>query len=151
MNILIFFYDLFLKLIYNHIFIYLQKNNIKPNTKPNTKSNMKLNNEVEDIIANKCLSSNGWTKLSCNAKGGSDLITKPRRVIRIGNCVNCNGDIMKNLKTGKQMELVMEKYNIRDYNITTIDTKYEYSYELDISENTYEELVNKIKIRNTNN
>ena len=46
------------------------------------------------------------------------------------------------------MENIMKKYNITDYMINTIETSYEFSYELSLPEHIYQEFYNAINANN---
>lgn len=96
-------------------------------------------NCTEDILRNATHSVPGWVKINCNARGATEKVAMTRRSIRLGNTVNCNGEIMKNYKIRDYMERIMEKYDIKKYDIQIIDNNYEYSYELTLREDIYNE------------
>lgn len=96
-------------------------------------------NCTEDILRNATHSDPGWVKINCNARGATEKVAMTRRSIRLGNTVNCNGEIMKNYKIRDYMEGIMGKYNIKKYDIQIIDNNYEYSYELTLREDIYNE------------
>lgn len=103
-------------------------------------------NNTENLLRRAALETNyGWTKLNCNAQGATPSVAEDRRIIRIGNNVNCNGEIMKNLKISENIENIMKHYEINDYILNIIDTKYEYSSELILRESVYQEFCNKIQ------
>ena len=88
---------------------------------------------IEKILRNSAETFNGWTKLN---KCGKML-----RTIRIGNQSNCNNDgLICDLTIEKKLIEILNKYNInpKEYEIINIHTKFEYSYQLDISEEGYE-------------
>ena len=66
------------------------------------------------------------------------------RVIRIGNEVNCNGEIIKNFTIKDEIIKFLKKYNIEDYLIRDIDDEIEFSYQLEISNDNYERLIENI-------
>lgn len=105
-------------------------------------------NNTESLLRNATHTSPGWIKLNCNAKGATEKVSMGRRSIRIGNTVNCNGDIMRNYAVREYMENIMKKYNITDYMINTIETSYEFSYELSLPEHIYQEFYNAINANN---
>lgn len=90
-------------------------------------------NYTENILRKSAETFNGWTKLN---KFGKML-----RTIRIGNQSNCNNDgLICDLTIEKKLIEILNKYNInpKEYEIINIHTKFEYSYQLDISEEGYE-------------
>ena len=99
-------------------------------------------NYTENILRRSAETFNGWTKLN---KFGKML-----RTIRIGNQSNCNNDglICDRTIEKKLIELKIliifsyNKYDINpnEYEIMNIHTKFEYSYQLDISEVGYDKL-----------
>jgi len=101
-------------------------------------------NCTESILRNATQNKPGWVRIDCNARGATSNISKPRWCIRLGNTVNCNGEILKNLKIRDYMEEVMDKYQIKDYMINTIENKYEYSFELVLTEDVYQSFYNSI-------
>jgi hypothetical protein len=95
---------------------------------------------IEFLLTKQMQTKFGWSKLN----GIS-------RIIRIGNTRNCNDDGLIYSPTVKnRIEEFLKKYNINDYVLNNIQTEYEYSYELILPENIYNELSNKINT-NTNN
>lgn len=70
------------------------------------------------------------------------------RVIRIGNEVNCNGEIIKNFTIKDEIIKFLNKYNIEEYLIRDIDDKFEFSYQLEISNDNYEKLIENIESYN---
>ncbi len=89
---------------------------------------------VEFLLTKQIQTKFGWTRL--NGKS---------RIIRIGNTRNCNDDGLICTPTVKnRIEEFLKKYNIIDYDLNHIQNEYEYSYELILSENMYNELSNKI-------
>lgn len=92
-------------------------------------------NCTENILRKSAETFNGWTKLN---KDGKKL-----RTIRIGNQTNCNNDgLICDLSIKDKMENILKKCNINtnEYEIMNIHTKFEYSYQLDISEEGYNRL-----------
>jgi len=91
---------------------------------------------IESLMSLRASSPYGWTKINHPSN---------HRVIRIGNASNCNDDsIICDLKLKQNIENVLRKYNISDesYILNEIKNKYEYSYEVKVSESSYEHLVN---------
>lgn len=93
---------------------------------------------TENLLIEKACSANGWTKLT-------DSNNHHYRIIRLGNNVNCNGELIKNLYIKKTFEEVMKKYNIDKYNIEEIETEYEFSYQLQLDTENYEKFLQEIK------
>ena len=92
-------------------------------------------NYIEKILRNSAETFNGWTKLN---KFGKML-----RTIRIGNQSNCNNDgLICDLTIEKKIIEILNKCNINanEYEIMNIHTKFEYSYQLDITEEGYNRL-----------
>ena len=68
-----------------------------------------------------------------------------KRVVRIGNKKNCNDDnLVYNHNIENDIKEVLEKYNITDYVLNKIHTNIEYSFELTLKEEIYENLKNNI-------
>ena len=89
---------------------------------------------IQSIIQNAINRENGWTKLNGHS-----------RTIKIGNRMNCNGDcVYKDLTILPDLQCFMALHNINDYRINNIDTKFEFAYELILTESIYQELSNKI-------
>jgi|SaaInlV_165m_DNA_3_1040750.scaffolds.fasta_scaffold157904_1 hypothetical protein len=95
-----------------------------------------INSTVESLMENKAITNIGWIKDD-----------NDNRIIRIGNVMNCNNDGLICDKSIKQKMInLMNKFNIINYEIENIHTKYEYSFELRIKEKDYISFVNKLKI-----
>jgi len=95
-----------------------------------------INSTVESLMENKAITNIGWIKDD-----------NDNRIIRIGNVMNCNNDGLICDKSIKQKMInLMNKFNIMNYEIENIHTKYEYSFELRIKEKDYISFVNKLKI-----
>jgi len=91
---------------------------------------------IESLMSLRAATHNGWTKINQPSN---------HRVIRIGNASNCNDDsIIYDLKLKQNIENVLRKYNISDdsYILNEIKNKYEYSYEVKVSESSYKQLAN---------
>ena len=85
--------------------------------------------KIERLLINGTETHNGWTKL------GND-----KRVIRIGNKMNCNGDGLICDHTIKDSIIsILQKYDIDQSNceVNNIHTEYEFSIELILSEYQY--------------
>ena len=92
---------------------------------------------TENLLIEKACSSNGWTKLT-------DLSNNHYRIIRLGNNINCNGELIKNLYIKNKLEEVMKKYNIDKYNINEVETEFEFSYQLQLDNENYEKFIQEI-------
>ena len=88
---------------------------------------------TKDILYRAAIKNNGWLKPSYD-----------KRTIKIGNKVNCNGEVLKNDNTKKFLINIMKKLDINEYDIETIDNEFEYSYQLYINEKSFQELKEKI-------
>lgn len=89
---------------------------------------------TENLMTIRALTKNGWTKL--NGK---------HRTIKIGNVRNCNDDGMicdPNIKN--KMENFMKKYDIKEYQIEEHINPMEFSYELILDEEQYNNLKCKL-------
>ena len=96
---------------------------------------------TENLFINAFKTTNGWAKFN----DASDVNNqKQYRCIRVGNQTNCNGELIKNLFIKKQFEHILNEHNITDYEIEEIDTTYEYSFQLKLSESVYQELKEKM-------
>lgn len=98
---------------------------------------------TENLLIEKACSSNGWTKLT-------DSNNQHYRIIRIGNSVNCNGELIKNLHIKTTLENVMKKYNIEKYEINEIETEYEFSYQLQLDNENYQKFLQEISKKEKN-
>jgi len=95
---------------------------------------------MSDISENKM-------KNRMNEGKGWEIISdkdKQFRSIRIGTQLNCNNEIYKNYLIKNYFESIMNKYNIKKYEIEEIDTQLEFSYQLNLTEDVYNELRNKL-------
>lgn len=94
---------------------------------------------TESLMRNRTETYNGWTK------------GNGKRIIRLGNVINCNGDgIFKNYKIKDDMNSILKKYNIDEFELKEISDQYEHSYELRLTENTYDHFKNKLLYQKTN-
>ena len=94
--------------------------------------------KIESLMRNSASTHNGWTKTNQPSN---------HRIIRIGNAVNCNDDsIICDVQLKKNIEDVLHKYDIcvEDYLLNEVKTQFEYSYEVRMKEESYENLVNKM-------
>ena len=67
------------------------------------------------------------------------------RAIRLGNISNCNEDgLIKNHTIKQNMNEILNKYDIIDYNLHEISNEFEHSYELQLREEIYTELKKKL-------
>lgn len=91
-------------------------------------------NCTENLLRRRALdSTHGWTKTNVDGKHG--------RVIALGNNVNCNGEVMENMKIKDDLLNFLEKYKVDNYEINRIETDYTRGYELIINEDEYNTLV----------
>lgn len=98
---------------------------------------------TETLMRNRAETYNGWTKTFDN----NNKI--PLRTIKLGNVRNCNNDgIIKNFKVKNNILEVLTKYDINDYNINETDNEHECSYELQLKEEIYKSLIDKIIMKN---
>lgn len=95
---------------------------------------------TENLLIEKACSTNGWTKLT-------DSNNQHYRIIRIGNNVNCNGELIKNLHIKSTLENVMKKYNIEKYQINEVETEFEFSYQLQLDNENYEKFLQEVSIK----
>jgi hypothetical protein len=95
---------------------------------------------TENLLIEKACSTNGWTKLT-------DSNNHHYRIIRLGNNVNCNGELIKNLHIKNTLEEVMKKYNIVKYEINEVETEFEFSYQLQLDTENYEKFLQEINNR----
>jgi len=65
------------------------------------------------------------------------ITNSEKRAFKLAHRVNCNGEVVKNTFIKDQLETIMKKMNIQDYNIEKVDTSYEFGYELTIDEKNY--------------
>ena len=93
---------------------------------------------TESLMRNRTETYNGWTK------------GDGKRIIRVGNTINCNGDgVFKNYKIKEDMTEVLKKYDIDDFELREISNENEHSYELQLPEDIYEHFKNKLLCRKT--
>jgi len=95
---------------------------------------------TENLMTIKALTRDGWRKIN-----NSDDSLDPVRTIKIGNLKNCNDDgIICDPTIKTKMEEVMKKYNIYDYCIEEHINSSEFSYELKLKENYYNEFIKNL-------
>jgi len=85
---------------------------------------------------------NGWSKTT-NAL--DPKIQKTYRSIKIGNVMNCNGEIIRDHTTYEQIKNILEKYNIQPDELKQIEEKMEHAVELRLEEGKYKNLISSIK------
>ena len=71
------------------------------------------------------------------------------RTLRIGNTLNCNGELLRNEAIKYNIEAFFATINLNIYYIKTIDTKFEYSFDIIIPEDEYKKL--KLSFQDTDN
>ena len=100
-----------------------------------------MTNHIENILLNAYNDkTNGWIKKHITENTNN---CKHYRSIRIGNHINCNGEVIKDLTTYDTVLNILNKYevNIQSEQLKKIETKYEYSVELLLDEKQYEKLI----------
>jgi hypothetical protein len=85
---------------------------------------------------------NGWCKTT-NAFDPKNQ--KIYRSIKIGNVMNCNGEIIRDHTTYGQIKSILDKYNIEADELKQIEEKMEHAVELKLEENKYKNLISSIK------
>ena len=85
---------------------------------------------------------NGWSKTT-NALDPKNQ--KKYRSIKIGNVMNCNGEIIRDHTTYGQIKNILEKYNIKPDELKQIEEKMEHAVELRLEEGKYKNLISSIK------
>ena len=81
--------------------------------------------------------------LLCNAIESSydkQITNNDKRAFKLTHRLNCNGEVLKNTHIKEQLETILEKMNIQDYNIETVDNQYEFGYELIVNEIIYRKM-----------
>lgn len=92
---------------------------------------------TENLMTIKALTRDGWKR--------SNSIDSPERTIKIGNLKNCNDDgIICDPTIKTKMEAVMKKYNINEYYIEEHINAAEFSYELKLKEDHYNEFIKNL-------
>lgn len=85
---------------------------------------------------------NGWCKTT-NALDPNNQ--KIYRTIKIGNVMNCNGEIVRDHTTYGQIKTILNKYNIEAEELKQIEEKTEHAVELKLQEEKYNMLITSIK------
>ena len=101
---------------------------------------------TENLFINAFKTANGWAKFNDASSIDNQIQC---RCIRVGNQTNCNGEVIKNMFIKKEFEHILQKHDITDYIIDEIDTDYEYSFQLKLSETIYQELKEKMTKNDT--
>ena len=90
----------------------------------------------EILLKNKANLGLGWSKCDEPFIG---------RVIKIGHQKNCNDDnIVPAYYIKNDIETIFKKYNINDYIVNEIQTKFEFSYEIKLKEDIYKIFKNNL-------
>jgi aspartokinase len=97
------------------------------------------NERIEQLFKNSYTNNiTGWNTVthtdSCN-------VPIKYRSIRIGTQINCNGDLMKDHHMIEKIKQTLQKYNIKIGLIIQIDNNIEFSVELCLTENEYNQLI----------
>lgn len=88
---------------------------------------------TEKIMRNRAETCDGWA------------IENGFRNIRVGNVNNCNLDgIIRNYKIKDNMNDILTKYDIKQFELKEINNEFEHSYKLELREEIYTELKNKL-------
>ena len=116
-------------------------NNEFANTKYFVKYNISPENRSESMMMNRIRDFKfGWVK-----------INNSHREFRIGVQTNCNGEICKNIvnheRTKQEIINFFDKLNIKNYLLKTIDTDFEYSNQITLENNEYENLSKQILVQ----
>ena len=91
----------------------------------------------ENLMTIKALTRDGWKR--------SDNAETPERTIKIGNLKNCNDDgIICDPTIKTKMVAVMKKYDIQEYYIEEHINSSEFSYELKLKENNYNDFIKNL-------
>jgi len=100
-----------------------------------------MSTRIEQLMINSIESLNGWTKTTTPE---NDIV----RTIRIGTCVNCNGDsiICDNTIVDK-IKNILRKYNIKEYELKTIHTQFEFSTQISLNESVYQLFIENLAPR----
>lgn len=85
---------------------------------------------------------NGWKKTTIALDSKNQKIY---RSIKIGNVMNCNGEIIRDHTTYGQIKSILDKYNIQPDELKQIEEKMEHAVELRLQEEKYHNLINSIK------
>lgn len=83
-----------------------------------------------------------WNNSSINLDSENQQIY---RTIKIGYAMNCNGEIIRDHNTYKQIKYILEKYNIKPDELKEIEEKTKHVVELKLQEAKYQKLINSIK------
>lgn len=97
-----------------------------------------MSSRIESIMKNRASLQSGWKKTIVD---GNIII----RSIRIGSQTNCNGDdLICDETTYNKMKSILDKYDIKDFVLANIRTEFEYSTEVQLKENEYNEFIKKL-------
>lgn len=81
---------------------------------------------------------------ACTKTGWTKIYDKEQfRIIRFGNTRTALG-LVCDFTLKETMESILKKYNIIEYKIHNIRTRYEFSYNLKLKENEYDNLIYRI-------
>lgn len=97
-----------------------------------------MSSRIESIMKNRASLQSGWKQTIVD---GNVII----RSIRIGSQTNCNGDdLICDETTYNKMKSILDKYDIKDFVLANIRTEFEYSTEVQLKENEYNEFIKKL-------
>jgi len=97
-----------------------------------------MSSRIESIMKNRASLQSGWKQTIVD---GNIII----RSIRIGSQTNCNGDdLICDETTYNKMKSILDKYDIKDFVLANIRTEFEYSTEVQLKENEYNEFIKKL-------
>tara|TARA_B100001287_G_scaffold275576_1_gene283550 strand:- start:3951 stop:4250 length:300 start_codon:yes stop_codon:yes gene_type:complete len=96
-----------------------------------------MSTHIESLMRNSAITHNGWTK--------TFISDNSYRVIRIGSQINCNGDgLICDPSTCEKIRQILDKYNVVNYEIKNIHNESEYSTQILMKEDVYNEFIKKI-------
>tara|TARA_Y100001970_G_scaffold287016_1_gene410605 strand:+ start:388 stop:708 length:321 start_codon:yes stop_codon:yes gene_type:complete len=99
---------------------------------------MQAYNNILNIMRNAGKREGGWLEL-IDEKKNIEF-----RSIRIGNHISCNGDLLKDTQIMTEIKKIFHDNNIDEYRLSEIDNKLEYSIEIKLKEEIYNDFINKI-------
>mgnify|MGYP001225265087 CR=1 FL=1 len=106
--------------------------------KKQTKINIMATQHIESLMRNSAGTFYGWTKTTTENN-------KVLRSIKIGTQKSCNDDgLICDHTTESKIKNIFNKYNIDDYDIINIHTKYVFASEILLKEDVYNNLINKL-------
>jgi len=92
-----------------------------------------MTERLESIITKSFDRKEGWEKLFDKTND------KLYRALRIGNTISCNDDLIKDHSLKDKISTILNTKNI-NYSLNEVDTKLEFSYQIQIDELNYDML-----------